>query len=270
MSIMARVPAPIRRMGTTGAIAVVAIALLAGGGGVALASNSASTPATITACYKTGSAPTALDRVNNGASCARGYTKLVWNLQGPAGPRGATGAKGATGPKGATGAAGSKGATGATGARGATGPQGPAGPAGSPAGAYGTVNGAISLSDGQAHAVLTSSPVTVAGTYLVTASITMLVSTGDYVGCYVANGAGSLNEIGPSAADQYYSMSVEDEVTVTAGQQIPIECEDENSSPGTYFANGTIGAVLIASASSGAGISHAAPASRHALARLAG
>src|ERR1700740_2000062 len=104
MSIVKRVPAPIRRLGTTGAVAVVASAVVAGGGGVALASTSSSpAPSTVTACYKTGSAPTALDRVSNGASCPKGYTKLVWNMQGPAGPRGATGATGPAGPRGTTG-----------------------------------------------------------------------------------------------------------------------------------------------------------------------
>jgi hypothetical protein len=258
MSIMKQVPAPIRRMGTTGAVAVAAVAVVAGGGGVALASTTSSAPATITACYKTGSAPTALDRVSNGASCAKGYTKLVWNLQGPAGPRGATGA---TGAKGATGATGAKGATGATGAKGAT---GPAGPAGSPAGAFATENGDISLSDGQPHLVLTSSPVTAAGTYLVTASITMAVGMGDYVGCYVVGGAGTLNEIGPSAGDQYNSMAVEDEVTVTAGQQISVACQETESDSNTYFADGTMGAVLIASGTGSSHGSNAAPAARHA------
>ncbi|MCW2932604.1 MAG: Collagen triple helix repeat protein [Actinomycetia bacterium] len=311
MSIRARVPAPIRRMGTTGAIGVVAAAVLAAGGGVALASNSSSAPATITACYKTGSAPTALDRVNNGASCPKGYTKLVWNLQGPAGPRGATGAtgpkgatgatgatgnagsqgpagpqgpagsKGAIGATGATGAAGATGATGATGpqgATGATGPQGPAGPAGSPAGASGASGTIIHLGDAQFHTVLTTSPVTVAGTYLVTASVTAAVDTGDYVGCIAVNGNSNAEvAVGPSAGLEYHDISVVDTVAATAGQQLAVECQDYNSDSGTYFDIGTIDAVLIAPASGGsatshasAGTSQAAPAILHAPARLAG
>jgi hypothetical protein len=280
MSIRTRVPAPIRRMGTTGTIAATAVVLLAGGGGVALASNSSSAPATITACYKTGSAPTALDRVNNGASCARGYTKLVWNLQGPRGATGATGAKGPTGATGArgatgaTGAVGPKGATGSTGATGATGPQGPAGPAGSPAGVLGANGTPVALSDAQYHTVLTTGPTKVAGTYLVTASVSALVDTGDYVVCTAVNGnAYASVGVGPSPALQYQNISVVDTVTAAAGQQLSVECEDYASDSKTAFSLGTIAGVLIASASGSSGAGHVSTGTSHAPhapARLAG
>jgi hypothetical protein len=268
MSIKARVPAAIRRMGTTGAIAVGATALLAAGGGVALASNSSSAPATITACYKTGSAPTALDRVNNGASCKKGYTKLVWNLQGPAGPRGATGARGPAGAKGTTGATGP---AGATGAKGATGAQGPAGPAGDPAAVSGASGKPVPLNDAAFHQVLTTSPTTIGGTYLVTASVSVLVAAGDYVACNAVNGnANAAVGVGPSPATQYQDISVVDTVTAAAGEQLAVQCEDYNSDASTAFSLGTIDGVLIAPASASPGNSHAAPAASHALARLAG
>jgi hypothetical protein len=262
MNTVKRVPARMRRMGATGAVAVIGSAVLLGGGGVALASNVASAPATITGCYKTGSAPAALDRVNNGASCPKGYTRLVWNLQGPAGPAGPRGATGATGAKGATGP------QGPTGPKGATGATGPQGPAGSPATAYGSENGDIALSDGQADTVLTTTPVTVAGTYLVTASLTVSVNTGDYLGCYVENGLGTLDEIGPSAQDQFDNLAVDDEVTVAAGQKIAIVCEEGSNDPATFFADGTVTAVLAAANTGTTGTNSKAPAVHRTLARL--
>jgi hypothetical protein len=271
MRITARFPAPIRRMGTTGAIATVAIALLAGGGGVALASSSASAPPTITACYKAGSAPTALDRVNNGAACPKGDTKLVWNLQGPRGATGAAGPKGATGAAGKAGAQGTAGAKGATGATGATGAQGPAGPAGNPAGASGASGTIVNLGDAKLHTVLTTSPVSVPGTYLVTASVDAVVDTGDYVACTAIDGNSNAEVgVGPSPAPQYQDISVVDTVTATAGQQLAVECQDYESNTGTYYFLGTIDATLIAPASASAATSHAARVTLRAPARLAG
>ena len=98
------------RLGIAGTVAAGAVVVTAGGGGIALAANSASVPATIAACYKTGSSPAALERITGSASCPRGYTKITWNQQGPQGPKGVTGATGAQGPKGATGATGATGA----------------------------------------------------------------------------------------------------------------------------------------------------------------
>jgi hypothetical protein len=275
MSIVKRVPARIRRMGTTGAIAVIGSAAVLGGGGVALASNVASVPATITGCYKTGSAPTALDRVNNGASCPKGYTKLVWNLQGPAGPRGATGAtgaKGTTGPEGAEGAAGPQGLTGpqgAAGATGAAGPTGPQGPAGNPATAYGKSGyGDIALTSTQDTKVVTTSPVTVAGTYLVTGALTVWLDNDDWVECFVDNGQAFVDEIGPSAQDQFYSMSVDDEVTVAAGQTIAIDCRGGGADSETSFTDGAVSAVLAAANTGTSATSSKAPAISHTLARL--
>src|ERR1700731_5414207 len=103
----------IRRTTTFASVAVLAVGL---SGGAALASDSPqSVKAPIQACYKSGQNPSGLELLTKG-SCPKGFSKVTWNVQGPAGP------KGATGPQGHVGPAGAKGATGAAG------PSGPAGP----------------------------------------------------------------------------------------------------------------------------------------------
>ncbi len=120
------------------------------------------------------------------------------------------------------------------------------------------------------HTVLTTSPITVAGTYLVTASFTVAVNN-DYVGCAIADGANSVDDVaGPSSSLAYQNMSVEDTVIATVGQQLTVECHDYNTDPSTYFVAGTIGAIPIAPATGSTGASDVAPASRHVTpARLA-
>jgi hypothetical protein len=104
--------------------AVAAAALIATGGGYALASSSKpATPAsippgTIHGCVILNGTRTMEDVYSNpsqGTTCPSGSFQVIWSI---------------TGPKGATGPAGPQGATGATGA---TGPQGPAGPPGTSA-----------------------------------------------------------------------------------------------------------------------------------------
>jgi hypothetical protein len=110
----------IRRTTMLSSVAVLAVGL---SGGAALASDSPqSVKAQIQACYKPGQNPSGLELLTKG-SCPKGFSKVTWNVQGPAGP------KGATGPQGHAGPAGAKGATGAA---------GPAGPAG-PTGTFGSV-----------------------------------------------------------------------------------------------------------------------------------
>jgi hypothetical protein len=87
----------------TPAAAVAIIAMLAAGGGYAIASSSG----TITVCvsHKGGA-------LYKASKCKKHDKKLSWNQ---AGPKGATGATGATGPQGPQGVQGAKGATGDTG-----------------------------------------------------------------------------------------------------------------------------------------------------------
>jgi Collagen triple helix repeat (20 copies) len=113
----------IRRTTTLASVAVLTVGL---SGGAALASDSSqSVKAPIQACYKSGQNPSGLELLTKG-SCPKGFSKVTWNVQGPAGP------KGATGPQGHAGPAGAKGATGAAG------PVGPVGPAG-PTGTFGSI-----------------------------------------------------------------------------------------------------------------------------------
>jgi hypothetical protein len=96
------------------AIAAASVAVILGGGALALATSgstpSTTTAGTITACVN--GRTRAVTQPAAKAKCPRGTFSETWNKQGPAGPKGATGA------------------TGAAGATGPAGPQGPAGPAG--------------------------------------------------------------------------------------------------------------------------------------------
>ncbi|GAA4378419.1 hypothetical protein [Nocardioides caricicola] len=70
-----------------------------------------------------------------GSRCPRGWDRISWNAEGPAGPAGPAGASGSPGPQGEPGKAGPPGpagAAGASGAPGSPGPSGPPGPSGSP------------------------------------------------------------------------------------------------------------------------------------------
>jgi hypothetical protein len=105
-------------------VASAALAVMAIGGGAAIAATQASSspavaiPAgTIHGCVTGSSRIFEHDYESNtsGTVCPAGSFLEYWNVTGPAGKPGAAGAKGATG---------------ATGAAGATGPQGPAGPSG--------------------------------------------------------------------------------------------------------------------------------------------
>jgi hypothetical protein len=69
-------------------VAVLAVGL---SGGAALASDSPqSVKAQIQACYKPGQNPSGLELLTKG-SCPKGFSKVTWNVQGPAGPAGPTG-----------------------------------------------------------------------------------------------------------------------------------------------------------------------------------
>jgi hypothetical protein len=105
--------------------AILAIALLMGGGGVAYGvaghgGDRASSKATrIYACVKSHSH--LLTRTSATKPCPKGSKKISWSIAGPAGAAGVAGAQGPIGPDGAAGA------TGATGPAGAQGAPGPAG-----------------------------------------------------------------------------------------------------------------------------------------------
>ena len=117
-------------------VAIVALTLLMGGGGVAYGfagqqtADSAAAKATrIYACVKISTK--VLTRTTASKSCPRGSRKISWSISGP------QGAQGTVGPVGADGVAGPAGDAGATGHRGAAGPAGAQGAPGT-AGTNGT------------------------------------------------------------------------------------------------------------------------------------
>lgn len=111
------------------AVAVLALALLMGGSGVAYAvaghGQSASVAQKVTRLYACVKVDTrSMTRIGALKRCPKGYYKISWSVTGPAG------APGAQGPAGADGATGPAGANGAVGAQGPAGPPGPVGAAG--------------------------------------------------------------------------------------------------------------------------------------------
>jgi hypothetical protein len=231
--------------------AVAGLAVLATGG-VALASTATATATTaqIKACYLPGSNPSALKVLDKaGTTCPKGDQTLVWNTtgpqgkQGPAGPRGAVGATGKTGPQGPQG------------------PQGTPGPAGLSIGVS-AGNELHVLVDGGPNdpiTVMTGPAVSVSGVYYLTASLTIEVAQGDFVGCSFSPGSSesSAEEIGPAPSTAFQSMSLNGEISLNAGQSPSITCIDANSNATTQTGEGDLNAVLINSSTVGSGETNA-------------
>ncbi len=177
----------LRRGSLQAAIAGLAV-LAAGGAALASTGTAATTTAQIKACYLPGSNPSVLKVLHKaGSACPKGDQTLVWNTtgprgkQGPAGPRGAAGATGKTGPQGPQGPQGPKG----------PGPQGPQGPAGLSTGVS-AGNEKHVLVDGGPNdpiTVMTGPAVPASGVYYLTASLTIEVAQGDFVGCSFSPGS---------------------------------------------------------------------------------
>ena len=236
--------------------AAAGLAVLAAGG-AALAGTAAPTTATaqIKACYQPGSNPSVLKVLHKaGSACPKGDQTLVWNTtgpqgkQGPAGPMGATGATGKTGPKGAQGP---------QGPQGSQGPQGPQGPAGLSTGvsAGNEKHVLVDGGPGDSITVMTAPAVPTSGVYYLSASLTIEVAQGDFVGCSFSPGSSesSAEEIGPAPNTAFQSMSLNGEVTLSAGQSPSITCIDANSNATTQTGEGDLNAVLISSSTVGSG-----------------
>lgn len=230
----------LKRVGIVTAVTVSAAVVASGG--VALAASGTSAPATISACYKAGSSPTALEWIKTTGSCPRGYTKVSWNQRGVQGP---AGSKGATGTRGAAGATGARGATGATGARGttgATGPTGAQGPAGVAYGLTATSASTIPLSSSTSAQLLRTGNAD-AGTYYVEGSLTFEVPPNDGVICelddsglpYQASNQGDMNE--------WLTITVLGSVKLQEGDEPYIGCWDDSGN--AQFSVGSMNATLI-------------------------
>jgi Collagen triple helix repeat (20 copies) len=202
---------------------------------------------------------------NAGSTCPRGTTAISWNQTGPqgaTGPAGATGATGAQGPAGPAGPAGATGQTGATGQDGASGPQGPAGPAGAtgatgaqgpqgPAGdsygvtGYSGTSAALSTAD-QLVTVMSTAAVPATGTYYVTATVTAVVSAGDYVACYIdGQEETDVPVVGPVAGIGYQTLALTASVPASAGDAISVTCAGYEGDAGTSFYSGEMTALLV-------------------------
>jgi hypothetical protein len=141
--------------------------------------------------------------------------------------------------------------------------RGPQGPAGLSTGVS-AGNQTHVLVDGGATdpiTVMTGPPVTTSGVYYLTASLTIEIAQGDFVGCSLApaSSESSAEEIGPATATGFQSMSLNGEVSLTVGQSPSINCIDANSNTTTQTGEGDLNAVLINSSTVGSGGSGATP-----------
>jgi hypothetical protein len=200
--------------------AIAGLAVLATGG-AALASTATATTTTaqIKACYLPGSNPSALKVLDKaGSTCPKGYQTLVWNT---------------------------------------TGPRGKQGPAGLSTGVSAGNEQHVLVDGGPSDpiTVMTGPAVPTSGVYYLTASLTIEVAQGDFVGCSFSPGSDESNaeEIGPAPNTAFQSMSLNGETFLNAGQSPSIVCIDANSNATTQTGEGDLNAVLISSSTVGSG-----------------
>jgi hypothetical protein len=174
----------------------------------------------------------AITIVKKFTKCQTGFHKIHWNQRGPVGPAGPQGPAGPTGP------------------------QGPQGPSGVSQGYYSS-NGQVTFAaNQQLTAVATTNPVA-AGTYLVTGTETAIIDTGDTIACIFGTvNTGEVGHIfgvvGPSALHTYTPITVNDTVSVNAGDQIVLYCVEYNNDPNTISYNAGISAIQLTSVQSSA------------------
>lgn len=175
----------------------------------------------------------ALTIVSKTTQCPTGTHKIQWNQQGPIGPQG---------PQGA---------------------QGPQGPAGVSQGYFTSAgNVPISSPNQTLVPVVKTVPLTVSGTYIVTATEMAIVAAGDTVACIVTSADGVsgnlFGTVGPVSNQQYATITVTDRVTVGAGDQLQLSCTGYNNNTTTISYNSGISAILLNSVQSSA-IKHNSP-----------
>jgi hypothetical protein len=209
--------------------AVAGLAVLAAGG-AALASTATGTTTTaqISACYLPGSNPSALKVLHKaGSTCPKGDQTLVWNTAGPRGKQGPAG------------------------------PQGPQGPAGLSTGVSAGNEQHVLIDGGPSDpiTVMTGPAVPASGVYYLTASLTIEVAQGDFVGCSFSPGSdeSTAEEIGPAPNTAFQSMSLNGEISLNDGQSPSITCIDADSNATTQTGEGDLNAVLISSSTVGPG-----------------
>jgi Collagen triple helix repeat (20 copies) len=176
--------------------------------------------------------------VTSTTTCKSTEHEIKWNQTGPQGPAGPTGPTGATGPTGP------KGPKGNTGATGTTGPQGPAGIA---VGYY-AKGSDLGLVTYPGVLVAETAPVA-AGTYFVSASTLLQLTSGDEGFCYTTTASGqTTGNYGGMTGTGYAQASNTDVFTVSDGDAIELWCYDVENDSTVY--GGTVTATLIGSVTS--------------------
>ncbi len=102
--------------------------------------------------------------------------------------------------------------------------------------------------------VVKTVPVSISGTYLVTATSLIILDTNDYVNCIVTSAGGANGHLfgtaGPATIPQYATITVTDRVDIGAGDQIQLSCGDYNNDIHTISFNAGISAILLNSVQS--------------------
>lgn len=154
---------------------------------------------------------------------------------------------GATGPQGPQGLQGVQGPQGPQGPQGAQGPQGPQGPAGISVGAV-AKSGTVYFI-GSPGTLVDTLPISVGGTYFVSGSALMVLSSydGDAF-CYASLASSPENTDffgGTGVTNTYQSISITDSLQVSAGDAIQMWCASQNGTGSSYVYNTVLTATLI-------------------------
>lgn len=164
--------------------------------------------------------------VNATTTCSPSSHKIQWDQQGPTGPAGPQGPLGATGP------------------------QGPQGPAGATL-TYTGFNYYVGLTANVAMPVVATNAVQ-AGQYVINASISARIGALDTVQCEVGTsntGPGGKDEAdigGPSEVSSF-NASLVDTLSVAAGDQIEVFCNNEILGSSSYIAVAALSALPVTS-----------------------
>lgn len=213
-----------RWLRVTGAGTAWAALLVLAAGGVAAASGTA-TPNRIKACYQPAKTPATLT-IPHGSTCPAKDKTLTWNKVGPPGPQG---------------------------------------PPGALAGLSAMVPPtSLALSAGTWKAVLTTQPVPASGSYYVTASAVLNVSTGDQPSCEIGwtdgvvnLGSGYIASVGPVPAAGFQTIGLTSPVVVPATDRLVLYCIATAANTTTSFSQGALTATLISHPIAGAPRAHA-------------
>ena len=178
--------------------------------------------------YKTGN----IYVIQQNGTCKAAYTQIQWNQTGP------QGLQGPQGPQGLPGLQGSQGAQGM---------QGPQGSAGISQG-YFSNSGETFIANGFSPVVITA-PLA-AGNYLVTATEAAAVDTNDVVTCYLNSVQGRTaghyyGAFGPASTYQWATITITDNLTMSAGDEIQLLCVSDNGDSNTYSYDAAISAIPL-------------------------